>query len=160
MFSRSLVPGRLFAPTLRDNADPFQALHREVNRLFDDFWPSDANGRNSAPTLLSPSIDVHEDDKSLTVSVEVPGVEEKDVDVSVDENVLVVRGEKKSAREDKSGDYHVAERSYGHFERRLRLPDYVDADKADAAYRNGVLTVTFPKQPEEARSRKISIKAT
>lgn len=158
MLSRSLTPRRWQTAIPQDSADPFRSLHREMNRLFDDFWPSSFQGQ-AVPTSLSPSVDVHEDDKTLTVSVEMPGLAEKDIEVSITNESLVVRGEKKSERDDKEGDYHIAERSFGQFERRLRLPDYVDADNADAHYRNGVLTITFPKRAEESRSRKISINA-
>jgi HSP20 family protein len=130
----------------RDRSDhPLLSLHREVNRLFDDVFrgfgmPSLGGLERS---LSWPSLELGEADKEVRVTAELPGLEEKDVDITVEEGVLTLRGEKKSEVEDKDRGY--TERSYGRFERRIALPRGVEQDKARATFKNGVLTVTLPK---------------
>lgn len=124
---------------------PLLSLHREVNRLFDDVFQSfsaPALG-SSAQRLSWPSVELGESEKEIRVTAELPGLEEKDVDITVEEGVLTLRGEKKSEVEDKERGY--TERSYGRFERRIGLPQGVDRDRASATFNNGVLTVTLPK---------------
>jgi len=127
-----------------DDTHPLLSLHREVNRLFDDVFrgfgvPALGQfGRASWPNL-----ELAETDRDIRVTAELPGLDEKDVDITVEEGVLTLRGEKKSEVEDKDRGY--TERSYGRFERRIGLPRGVDRDKAVATFRNGVLTVTLPK---------------
>ena len=145
------------APTPAD-ADPFRALQRRMDRLFDDFagdyrWPF-ANGRG-APT---PSIDVSETDTEMTVDAELPGVEENDIDVTLTDNLLTIRGEKKQEKEEKKKDYHLTERSYGSFSRSMTLPFDADPAKIKASFKDGVLTITLPKPPEvKAKVKKIAI---
>lgn len=141
-----------------DKTDPFQAFHRDIDRMFDEFgrsWrlPSMA-GRE---TLLSPAIDVSETDDTIEVSAELPGIEEKDVDVEVADNVLTIKGEKKSEKEEKEKDYHLIERSYGAFQRTVPLPYDIDPDKVTAKFTKGVLTVTMPK-PAQAKEKVKKIK--
>lgn len=135
--------------TVRPEGDPSDhpllSLHREVNRLFEDvfrgFGVPSLGG--FARGLSWPSVELGETDKEIRVVAELPGLDEKDVDITVEEGVLTLRGEKKSEVEDKDRGY--SERSYGRFERRISLPRGVEQDKGSATFTNGVLTVTLPK---------------
>ncbi len=141
-------------------ANPFMSLQREIDKLFDDFtrgfpsFPSFGNGKFE----LVPSIDVSETDKAIEITAELPGLEEKDVQVNVADNLLTIRGEKKAEKEEKDKNYRLIERSYGSFERTLELPDGVNADAIQASMSKGVLKVTVPK-PAPAQSKKIDVKA-
>jgi HSP20 family protein len=105
-----------------------------------------------------PAIDVTEDENSVALTAEIPGMEKDDLDVTVDNGVLTLRGEKKEEEEvSEETGFHRVERRYGQFERRIRLPDYVDTDRIDASYQNGVLKLTMPKT-EAAKARSIQIK--
>src|SRR5215207_1452569 len=142
--SRSSVPS--MAPS--DEVSPFVALHREMNRLFDDVFNRFDAG---VPSLLGrtglgaswPSLEVNASDNEVRVSAELPGMDEKEVEVLVDSDVLTIRGEKKSESEDQRRRF--SERYYGRFERSIALPYEVDEEKAEASFKNGVLTVTIPK---------------
>ena len=155
MAVRDLIPwGRSgsAAPTrYGEGADPFATLRREMDRLFDDAFrgfgvPSLGFGRD----VGWPSLEVSETDKDVTVTAELPGLDEKDVEVLLAEGVLTIRGEKKSETEDK--ERRFSERYYGRFERRVALPAEVDEDKVQASFKNGVLTVTLSKSAK-ARER-------
>jgi len=144
--------------------DPFRTFRSQFDRLFEDFFgdydaPATPGEAAAVPTI-SPSLDVSETDKAYEIAVELPGVAEKDIDVSVFDGVLAIKGEKRSESEAKEKNYHRVERSYGSFERRLTLPAEADAEKIDAGFANGVLTVTIPKA-EGAREtvRKVAIKS-
>ena len=121
------------------------SLHRDVNRLFDDvfrgFGMPTFGGFSREPSW--PSLEFGETDTEVRVVAELPGLDEKDVEITVEEGVLTLRGEKKSQVEDKDRGY--TERSYGRFERRIGLPRGVESDKASATFQNGVLTITLPK---------------
>jgi HSP20 family protein len=95
----------------------------------------------------------------VVIKAEVPGMEAKDIDISLAGDVLTIKGEKKSEREEKKENYHLVERTYGSFSRSLKLPSAVDADKIEASYKQGVLTVSCPKK-EEVKPKAIEIKAT
>jgi HSP20 family protein len=131
-------------------------------RLFEDwFQGGDWQGR-SLPELWSegrfvPAIDVSEDEDGVTLAAEVPGMQSDDLDVTVDNGVLTLKGEKKEEKTADEANFHRVERRYGHFERRIRLPDYVDTEKIDASYKDGVLTLRLPKA-EMARAKTIEIK--
>lgn len=120
---------------------PFTSLQREMNRLFEDFFPA----RGAQPGFFAPEIDVSETDKEIRIAVDLPGVDQKDVDVTLDDDVLTIRGEKRSERKEEKENYHFSERSFGSFQRALRLPLRVDAAKIKADFDNGVLKVTVPK---------------
>lgn len=143
--------------------DPFRQFRSQFDRLFEDFFGDDApagRGEAAAVPAISPSLDVAESDKAFEISVELPGVAEKDLDVTVSEGVLSIKGEKRSESEEKDKNYHRVERSYGSFERRLTLPAEADAEKIDAGFANGVLTVTIPKaEGAKETVKKISIKS-
>ena len=138
--------------------DPVLSLQRDVNRLFDDLFRG-----FGVPTLAgvdrglsTPSVELAETDKEIRVTAELPGLDEKDLEVIVEDGVLTLRGEKKSEVEDKGRGY--SERSYGRFERRIGLPKGIERDKAGATFKNGVLTITVPKSASAAEStRRIAI---
>ena len=140
-----------------DEVSPFLALHREMNRLFDDVFSRFETGLPSAfgRTGGWPSVEVVDGESSLRISAELPGLDEKDVEILVSDDILTIRGEKKSRVDDK--ERHFSERFYGRFERRVALPSGVDEAKAEARFENGVLTVTLPKSPEAERGRRIPI---
>ena len=132
-------------------------LRKEMDRLFDRFlkpeWPE-------MPTLgeWEPTLDVGETKDALTVKAELPGVEQKDIGVSLQDGVLTIKGEKEAEKEEKDKRYHRVERSYGAFFRSISLPAAVEADKVTATFKDGVLTVTLPKAPE-AKGTTIPVKA-
>jgi HSP20 family protein len=135
---------------------PFEALHQEIDRLFDDFsWPRLSFPRISAAAPYSfgdvelrVASEVSEDDNAYRVTVELPGMSEKDVEVSLSDSAITIRGEKKSEKEESKKDYHYSERSYGAFRRSFALPKGVDAEKVAASMKAGVLTVVMPKSAE------------
>ncbi len=149
-------------PTLwgRDKDDPFGALQREVEKVFDDFtrsWPSVGalTGRG-----LMPNIDVHETDNGLEVTAELPGVDEKDVEVTLADNVLTIKGEKKYEHKEGAEGRVVSERSYGAFQRSFTLPYEVDPNRVQANVEKGVLKVSLPKSAElKKKTKKITFKA-
>lgn len=126
-----------------------------MNSLFDDFWgdslPSFGNG--GAGEFL-PQVDVSETDKELRITAELPGLEEKDVEVEVTDHLLTIKGEKNVEKEEEDGDFCHSERSYGCFQRAIALPQGIDADKVKAKFKNGVLKVTIPKKPEAQNARR------
>jgi HSP20 family protein len=143
-----------------DRNDPFHAFHRDIDRMFEDFsrsWRLPTLAERE--TLLAPVIDVSETDDTIEVSAELPGIDEKDVDVEVADNVLTIKGEKKSEKEEKKKDFHLVERSYGSFLRSVPLPYDVDPAKVTAKFAKGVLTVTMPKPPQAKKKLK-KIKVT
>jgi HSP20 family protein len=159
---RSLVPFRGHGNQIAPEFTVFGSLQREVDRLFDDF----ARGiRSNGNTMLLPSIDVSETDKEIEVTVDLPGLERKDVDISLENDVLTIRGEKKietksddkDRKDAKDKTYHVAERSYGVFYRVIQLPPGIDPSKVQATMSKGVLKVTIPK-PIPSAAAKIEVK--
>jgi HSP20 family protein len=148
---------------LQVRQDPYLTFQQQMNRMFDDFFrdwglePSPAFG--GGWEAFSPSVDVVETDKAIKVDVELPGLEEKDIDVSISRDVLTISGEKRQEKEEKKHNYVRTERSYGSFKRSIPLPGEVDAGKADAVFRKGVLTVTLPKAVKAQAQKKITIKA-
>lgn len=169
MSVRDLIPwarssGNQVPGASRDGArDPFLSLHREVNRLFDEAFRGFGPNLPSFPGVSAfgggwPSVEISDDEKEIKVTAEVPGLEEKDIEVLLNEGVLTLRGEKRSEMEDK--DRQFSERFYGRFERRIPLGYEVQENNVDAQFRNGVLTVTLPKS-EKAQSqvRRIAIKS-
>jgi len=165
MSVRDLIPwGRNQAATLYrdDERDPFLSLHREVNRLFDDAFRGFGSGLSSfgGPSALAnswPNVEISDDDKQLKVTAEVPGLEEKDIEVLLDDGVLTLKGEKRSETEDK--DKQFSERFYGRFERQIPLGYDIEQDQVDARFKNGVLTVTLPKSAKaQSQVKRIAIK--
>ncbi len=142
----------------RENEVPMVSLQREVNKLFDDFFGRDffVEPFRGAGEWL-PALDVAETDESVIVKAELPGLSPKDVGVTLNGDVLTIKGEKRQDKEEKTRSYHRVERSYGAFERSVRLPAIVKQDKIEATFKNGVLSVSLPKS-EEARARTVNIK--
>ncbi|MBS0526943.1 MAG: Hsp20/alpha crystallin family protein [Proteobacteria bacterium] len=160
---KSLVPWRnssAAAPAMRgDFFDPLVNFRREVNRMFDDFFEG-AGWSGPGHTGMMPAVDVHEDEKELVVTAELPGVNEKDIEVSLAGDVLTIKGEKKAEREHKNGESWRMERHYGSFERAIELPFDVKDSQVDAKFTNGVLSVRIPKPADLQHStRKIEVKA-
>jgi HSP20 family protein len=151
---KSMIPIGRDKQVARREWNPFASLQREIDRVFDDF----AFGFKSfAAPELTPSMDVTETDKEIEIIAELPGLEEKDVQVNVADNRLTIRGEKKVERKEKEKDYVLVERSHGSFSRTLELPSSVDPDAIKATMAKGVLKVTVPK-PAPAQVRKVDIK--
>jgi HSP20 family protein len=143
--------------------DPFLTLYRQMNRLFDDalrggLGPSGAQGGSQGGLLLAPDVDVNETDTEVRVTAELPGVSEQDIEVSLREDVLTIRAEKRQERQEERRGVHVSERAYGTFQRELRLPVPVNPDQVQARFENGVLTVTLPKTQPQERSRRIQVR--
>jgi len=132
----------------------------DFDRVFDQLWNGFANPAHVAPASFAPRVDFTETDTELRVAAELPGLEEKDIEVSLEDGVLTIRGERSAEQSaDAKGVRHV-ETFRGKFQRSLRLPSEVDADAVKAVYRNGILTVTLPKPPESQPSvRNIPITA-
>jgi HSP20 family protein len=144
---------------------PFESLRQEIDRLFDDFNPFGlrrpiANALKSTAWPVAPAVDLVEKDGQYEISAELPGMDEKNVEVKVANGVLTIRGEKTEEKREERKDYHLSERSYGSFQRSFRLPDNVDADKIEAHFSKGLLSVTLPKVAATAADeKKIDIKA-
>jgi len=152
---RSLIPVGRERGLVGTGYQPFATLQCEIDRLFDDFtrgFPA-----MTSPDL-TPNLDVTETDKEIEVTAELPGLEEKDVQINVADNLLTIKGEKKAEKEQKEKDYRLVERSYGSFSRMLELPAGVNPDLIKASIAKGVLTVTIPK-PAPAQTRKMEVKA-
>lgn len=161
------------APALRDRRHMLGTLRDEIDRLFEEVSLSPFQGRMSPLSplrrlradwaLAAPAIDVIDGPEAITVRADLPGMAPEDVDVELREGVLTIRGEKKEHREkgEKEGEYYLSERSYGAFERVLRLPEGADPDKIEARMAQGVLTLTIPKtETARAKAHKIKIKGT
>lgn len=154
-------------------ADPWHSFRGEMDRLFDRFsgafgMPSlrrmfsaePALHYESAFSIAAPSVDVAEDDKAFKITAELPGLEAKDVEVSIAGDMLVLKGEKRHEREQKDKNYYMSERTYGSFERSFTLPDGIDRNKIAADLAKGVLTITLPKTAEAQKpAKKIEVKA-
>ena len=139
----------------RPKTDMFNS-RGEMNRLFDGLFRGVPNVTKHF-TSYGPEIDIKETDNDVLVSVEIPGMEQKDFKVSVRENVLTLKGEKKREQEIENTNYHLSERSFGRFERSFTLPTNIQADKVTATYTNGILTIKLSKV-EEAKPKEISVK--
>ena len=165
-----MVPSRYLRsfPSTRDIGEPLLDLQREMSRLFDDvvrnsFWPLSAAQQAAQQAVqqgltlaASPRVDLQESDEDLLVTVDLPGVEQSDVEVKMEGDTLIICGEKRADNEQKQQNFHLMERSYGRFERSVALPFSPNPDQAEARYENGVLTVRLPKQEEEC-SRRIEV---
>jgi HSP20 family protein len=142
-----------------DALSPFAPIRREMERMFEDFFsvfgvPARAE-REGAPLpagIIAPRIDVSETDDEVRITAELPGVNEKDIDVRLIDDVLTIRGECQTEHEEKQQDYRVMERARGTFVRSLRLPFTADANQVQASFKDGILTITIPK-PQEAQER-------
>ncbi len=152
------------APPTQRTPEAFSTMRDEMNRLFGRFendwpqWPTMIS-RGLGQNVMVPEFDVHDNDKQFTIEAELPGVDEKDVSVTVSNGTLTVKGEKKDEREETKDNYFLSERTYGAFERSLRLPDTVDDSKIEARFDKGVLKIVAEKKPEALKpERTIEIK--
>ncbi|MFU8780279.1 MAG: Hsp20/alpha crystallin family protein [Kiritimatiellia bacterium] len=163
MAIKDLVPTlnrkRSNLPGLRRDTDPLAQIQSEMNRLFDDLFtltgsPFDWSEDKS---LTAPRVDVAEEDKEITVTAELPGMDEKDVQVEMDDYAITIRGEKRAEHTDKKRNWSRRELHYGSFHRVVPLPSQVDGAKAKANFRKGVLTITAPKRETTEPRRRITI---
>ncbi len=145
---------------VRRQANPLATFRQEMDKLMDDFFTGfDLRGFSTRPERFMPQIDVVDSEKEVRVSAELPGMDEKDIDVSLTAEALTIRGEKKEETEEKGKGYYRSERSYGSFSRTIPLPVEIDTDKIEASFKKGVLTVKLPKTKEALRgTRKIAVK--
>jgi len=158
---KSLIPfGKKNIEVRREEENPFAMMQREMNRVFDSFnrnW-----GLGAFPEFTGsfmPRLDVTEDAKAFTVTAELPGMSEKEIDLSISGDTLTIRGEKKEEKEDKNKNYYYSERSYGTFMRSIPLPRQVETDKVSASFKKGILTITLPKTATAMEStKKIDVK--
>ncbi len=149
--------------------DVWQSFRNDMDRWVDRFgtgfggfgFPQFPRLFDLEPSVTAsvPAVDLAETEKAFTVTAELPGMDEKDIDVSVTGDLLIIKGEKRQEKEEKNKNYYLSERSYGEFQRSLSLPAGVDRDKIAAEFSKGVLTVTLPKSPEaQQQQKKIEVK--
>ena len=154
-----LIPWRRQEPDRREESE-MTAFERDMDRLFERFF----QGSPLAPFgeswgVFSPSVDVVETDDQIKVSAELPGLDDKDIEVSLDRGVLTISGEKSEEHEEERENYYRTERTYGSFRRAIPLPTEVNQDEVEAVFRNGVLTITMPKAEVVEGRKRISVKA-
>jgi HSP20 family protein len=140
--------------TMITRIDPF----RELANLFENFTDGTGKAQLMAGTFVPP-VDVYEDEHKLVLKLEIPGVNEEDLQIHLENSTLMVKGERKFEKEEKEENFHRIERRYGSFERTFRLPNTVDADKAEANYDRGILSISLVKRPE-AKPKQIKIGAS
>lgn len=151
---------------------PFESLRREIDRLFEDFdrdfWRSPFRRPIFAIepfwrrefTWGAAAVDIVEKENAYEITAELPGMDEKHIEVKLANGGMTIKGEKQEEKEEKKRDYYLHERSFGSFERCFAVPEGVDTDKVEASFKNGVLTVTLPKKPEAIKpEKKIEVKA-
>ncbi len=157
MASRELSTRRGGEDGLAQRNDPLTYLQTQINRMFDDLWGGSRWPAESG--RVSPPLDVKETEKEIQICAELPGIDSKDLEVELTDEEVTIRGEKRSERESNEKGRYWSERSYGAFERSIRLPSEVDGDKAKSEFNNGVLRITLPKREgAKPRSRKIEVK--
>jgi HSP20 family protein len=140
--------------------DPFRdmvTLREKMNRMFEDvFTGRTEEGKDFTAATWAPSVDIFETEKELVLTAEVPGIDEKDIEIKIEDNTLSLKGERKFEKETKEENYHRIERSYGSFYRAFALPGSIDPERIKATHENGVLKITMPKK-NERRPRKVKI---
>jgi HSP20 family protein len=134
----------------------FTTLQDRLNRLYRDSVSADAQDQSLATSAFAPPVDVYEDEHNITLKIEVPGIDEKDIDVRIENNTLTVHGERKFEKEEKEENFRRVERQYGSFTRSFTLPTTVDAEKVSANYDKGILKVTLAKKAE-AKPKQIKV---
>jgi HSP20 family protein len=158
------VPVKQTTPVAAGTPDYWRSFKSEMDRLFDRFTntlgiaPFQAFRGESMFAMPTPAVDITEDDAAIAVTAELPSMTEKDIQVTLSGNTLVIKGEKRQGHEEKDKGYHLSERCYGAFQRSFLLPEGTDCDKMEAKFGNGVLTVTVPKTAQAA-PKKIEVKA-
>ena len=139
--------------------DPFKdivTLRDRMNRLFEEAFAGRGEEREMISGSWYPNVDIHENDKELVLTAELPGVDEKDIDIETEGNTLIIKGKREMEKETKEEDYHRIERSYGSFYRSFSLPSNVYLDKIKAEYNDGVLRITMPKKAE-LKPKKVNV---
>jgi len=139
--------------------DPFRdliTLREKMNRLFEDAFTSRTEEKDLISRSWSPAVDIFETENELVLTAEVPGIEDKDIEIKIEDNTLSLKGERKFEKETKEENYHRIERAYGSFYRSFTLPTYIDQDKIRAEHQNGVLKITMPKKAE-LKPRKVKV---
>jgi HSP20 family protein len=138
---------------------PFMLLQRDMNRLLEDVFMTAGNGPSQAQgaDVIMPTINVSETENELRITAEMPGVNEDDIDVTLNDDLLTIRAVKQAERREDDENLHVVERTFGTFQRTLRLPFQADPAQVKASVENGVLTVTVPKTKEQENSRRIAV---
>ncbi len=157
MTLRNLVPsfGKKRVPVRYDRDNSLGLLCRDMDRLFDDFFSGfDIEPFGKDYSSFNPDIEVSESDKDIKISAELPGLDEKDIDVSLTDDTLTISGEKKEEKESREKGYFMKERSYGSFTRSIPLYTDVEAEKIDAHFKKGVLTIKLPKSKKEIEAKK------
>lgn len=134
----------------------FATLQDRMNRLFRESYNDAGRDESLTTSSFAPAVDVYEDEHKVTLKIEVPGIEEKDIDVRVENNTLTVQGERKIEREEKEENYRRVERQYGSFTRTFTLPQTVDTENVSASYDKGVLKISLPKKAE-AKPKQIKV---
>lgn len=165
----NLAPWSKRLPIRREEEHPVYSLQREMNRLFDDFFRTPTWERfGEFPALateqfwgdVTPRVDMTETDKELLVKVELPGMTEKDIDISISRDVLTISGEKKQEKEQNEKGWYRMERQYGSFSRSIPLPYEIESDKVEALYKNGILSIKLPKSAMQQKATKsITVKS-
>jgi HSP20 family protein len=160
MTLKDLVPfGKKEVPVRKDADHPFALFRKEMDSLFDTFFRGfDLQLFEGTAGAFSPKVDVAEDEKEIRVNAELPGMDEKDIDVSLSMNSLTIRGEKREEKEEKGKDYYQMERAYGSFSRTIPLSAEVDESAVRANFKKGVLSITLPKAAKASETKKISVK--
>ncbi len=134
----------------------FSTLQDRMNRLFRESFNDVGRDESLTTSTFSPAVDVYEDEHKVTLKIEVPGIDEKDIDVQVENNTLTVHGQRKIEKEEKEENYRRVERQYGSFTRTFTLPQTVDAENVSATYDKGVLKINLPKKAE-AKPKQIKV---
>jgi HSP20 family protein len=159
-------------PTKVADWQPFEVLRNQVDRLFHDFQTGflqtpfyrtlpdiESFWRRDLGFNVTPAIDIVEKEKAFEVTAELPGLDAKNIDLQLSDGILTIKGEKQEEKEEKTKDRYVSERRYGSFRRSLQIPGGVDAEKIEANYKGGVLTVTLPKSPDaQKKTIPVSVK--
>jgi HSP20 family protein len=158
---KSLIPWRKEKNEVarrNGEGDPFTALQRRMNGLFDEFFGRPTELWDGYGDSFAPRVDLNETDKEVRITAELPGLDEKDIEVTLTGNMLTIKGEKKEEQEEEKGESWHSERSYGYFERTVQVPEEIDSDKVEAKFKKGVLKLTLPKKPEaQSKRRKIEL---
>jgi HSP20 family protein len=139
--------------------DPFRdlvTLRERMNRLFEDAVTGRGEQKDLVTSSWAPAVDIYEDENQLVLTAEVPGIDEKDIEIKLEDNTLSIHGERKMEKETKEENYHRIERAYGSFYRSFTLPNYIDQEKIHAEHENGVLKITMSKKAE-LKPRKVKI---
>lgn len=139
--------------------DPFRdliTLRERMNHLFEEAFTSRKEEKDMVASSWTPSVDIYETENALALTAEIPGIDEKDIEIKIEDSTLTLKGERKFEKETKEENYHRIERSYGSFSRSFTIPRYIDEDKIKAVHEDGILKITMPKKAE-LKPRKVKV---